>query len=368
MSNSAALDMRAPRREPHAAQAQRARRRHAPGGRHRTLQAIQLADLKACAFQSPAPPKAVDRAAPASPLASPQASPIAAQLPCPPAPGECGWQPELSTRASKATVGAGRAGYRPAPLALKPLARLVPGRSCALRDGALRLAAPSEPRGRPGTPIGERQRQAGISPGSCRRTPRQPQPRAWTPPRLCHPSHQVSDCEPRTHAGPAAGHALAFPSAAGGGGASLPRPTLTLAHTSLLLADVPVRQGPLLAAAQPHPLAPSSPPHPTSFVHSCCLAPSSAPPLCPAPAGSALLCRDAYLPGVQALARSLRLVQTRYPLIVMYTRTCRWAGRQGTALVALWRWHLLTPQCASCPSLLASNGSVNTCPLSRFIH
>lgn len=39
--------------------------------------------------------------------------------------------------------------------------------------------------------------------------------------------------------------------------------------------------------------------------------------------------RDAYLPGVQALARSLRLVRTRYPLIVMYTRTCRyvWAHR-----------------------------------------
>lgn len=194
--------MQAPRREPHAAQAQRARRHHAPGGRHRTLPAIQLADLKACAFQSPVPPKAVDRTSPASPLASPQASPIPPQRACPPAPGECGWQPELCAWASKATVGAGRAGYRPAPPALKPLARLVPGRSCALRHGALRLAAPSEPRGRPGTPIGERQRQAGVSPGSCRRTPRQPQPRAWTPPSLCHPSHQVSNCEPSTHEGP----------------------------------------------------------------------------------------------------------------------------------------------------------------------
>ena len=152
----------------------------------------------------------------------------------------------------------------------------------------------------------------------------------------------------------AAGQALACPSVAGSGGTPLPHPTLTLAHTSLLLADVPMRQGPLLAATQPHPRAPSSPPHRNLLCPLLLCGAQLTVALCPAPAGPPSLCRDAYLPGVQALARSLRLVQTRYPLIVMYTQTCRWAGRQGTALVALWRGHLLTPQCASCPSLLAS--------------
>ncbi|KAI7845862.1 hypothetical protein COHA_000596 [Chlorella ohadii] len=40
---------------------------------------------------------------------------------------------------------------------------------------------------------------------------------------------------------------------------------------------------------------------------------------------------DAYLPGVQALARSLRLVRTRYPLIVMYTRTCSQSALEALA-------------------------------------
>lgn len=54
---------------------------------------------------------------------------------------------------------------------------------------------------------------------------------------------------------------------------------------------------------------------------------SSLPPPPPLPPNlSQWLRRDAYLPGVQALARSLRLVRTRYPLIVMYTRTCRWGS------------------------------------------
>ena len=34
-------------------------------------------------------------------------------------------------------------------------------------------------------------------------------------------------------------------------------------------------------------------------------------------------CRDAYLPGAQALHRSLRLVGSRYPLLVMYTDSVR---------------------------------------------
>ncbi|PRW55990.1 glycosyl transferase [Chlorella sorokiniana] len=44
-----------------------------------------------------------------------------------------------------------------------------------------------------------------------------------------------------------------------------------------------------------------------------------------------LLTKDAYLPGVQALARSLRLVRARYPLIVMYTRTCSQSALEALA-------------------------------------
>ena len=40
--------------------------------------------------------------------------------------------------------------------------------------------------------------------------------------------------------------------------------------------------------------------------------------LCPCPL-PCLVCRDSYLPGVQALARSLAAVCTAYPLLVMYT-------------------------------------------------
>lgn len=59
--------------------------------------------------------------------------------------------------------------------------------------------------------------------------------------------------------------------------------------------------------------------------HTACLCQPAAEPvgpvalqLCPCPL-PCLVCRDSYLPGVQALARSLAAVRTAYPLLVMYT-------------------------------------------------
>lgn len=50
--------------------------------------------------------------------------------------------------------------------------------------------------------------------------------------------------------------------------------------------------------------------------------------------------RDAYLPGVQALCRSLRLVESGYPLVVM-CKGVRWAGPLCNALHgAPWLWLL----------------------------
>lgn len=46
-------------------------------------------------------------------------------------------------------------------------------------------------------------------------------------------------------------------------------------------------------------------------------------PRIPMPVCPPACCRDAYLPGVQALHRSLRLVGSRYPLLVMYTHSVR---------------------------------------------
>ena len=84
-------------------------------------------------------------------------------------------------------------------------------------------------------------------------------------------------------------------------------------------------QGPLLAA-RPQPFPPptgnANPTTPAPMLGTCLPLPAHPTRLSPP-----LLRRDAYLPGVQALARSLRLVRARYPLLVMYTRTCRRGGR-----------------------------------------
>ncbi|PSC72665.1 glycosyl transferase isoform B [Micractinium conductrix] len=69
-------------------------------------------------------------------------------------------------------------------------------------------------------------------------------------------------------------------------------------------------------------LHPRAAPHPLAAPYGA-TQPAAAPPAPPAGRRFAyvtLLTKDGYLPGVQALARSLRLVGGRYPMIVMYTK------------------------------------------------
>ena len=57
---------------------------------------------------------------------------------------------------------------------------------------------------------------------------------------------------------------------------------------------------------------------------------AAAPLACRPPQNPAWCGRDGYLPGVQALFRSMQLVGSRHPLVVLYTNGVRWAVHHAT--------------------------------------